>query len=354
VTSVGERLRAWVTQQTPLSWAVWASGTLALALAFGGTIVLLVAGGLTPHERLLATMQSSGQRVLLWTGITLGIAAIASSIAVYRKMPTKSSREATVAGGVLGVQAVLFAAAYLWFLAGKAEIFVRNFLNLEFLGDLGPSFVTGAKNTVILALTGQGFGILLGLFLGVLLLSKRRVVRAPARAYVNFFRGTPLLWQLIFFAAVIVSGFGLFPRNPFAIAIIILALNAGAYTAEIFRAGIQSIERGQMEAARSLGMSYGKSMRYVILPQAVRRVIPPLTNEFVILIKDTSLVSVLGLLLNQRELMAVGRDAYSDTFNATPLLGTALGYLVVTLPMIRVVSWLEKKLRSGLTGVAGM
>jgi ABC-type amino acid transport system permease subunit len=132
---------------------------------------------------------------------------------------------------------------------------------------------------------------------------------------------------------------------------LILGLNAAAYSAEIFRAGIQSIERGQIEAARSLGMSYLQAMRYVILPQAFRRVIPPLTNEFVILIKDTSLVFFLGVTAGQRELFAVGRDAYAETFNATPYIGTVLGYLAITLPMIRAVTWLERKLRSGLVGV---
>jgi polar amino acid transport system permease protein len=100
-------------------------------------------------------------------------------------------------------------------------------------------------------------------------------------------------------------------------------------------------------------MSYFQAMRYAIIPQAVRRVIPPLMNEFVILIKDTSLVALLGLTTYQRELMTVGRDAYSETFNATPFLATAAGYLIVTLPMIRFVTWLEKRLRSGLVGVTG-
>jgi polar amino acid transport system substrate-binding protein len=98
-------------------------------------------------------------------------------------------------------------------------------------------------------------------------------------------------------------------------------------------------------------MGYFKALRYVILPQAILRVIPPLTNEFVILIKDTSLVAVLGLTLSQQELLAVGRDIFAQTFNATPFLASAAGYLVITLPMIRVVTWLERRLQSGLTGI---
>jgi len=348
-----ERLRAWFAGQTSTSASILVIGSSALAICLVGSLVLLWTGGFTPYESLLASIQSDRQGVLLWLAVALGIAAVFWGWRAFRRMPTKPAREATIAGAVLGIQAVVLSGVYLWFRFGKAEIFTRNLLRFDRLEGLGGEFVTGAKNTLILALSGEGIGIGIGLVFGILIISKRRVVRAPARVYINFFRGTPLLWQLIFGSAVLVVGFGLFPRNPFMIAIIIIGLNAGAYTAEIFRAGIQSIERGQMEAARSLGMSYLQAMRYAIMPQAIRRVIPPLTNEFVILIKDTSLVVVLGLTFAQRELLAVARDAYSATFNATPLLGAALGYLVVTLPMIRAVTWLERKLRSGLVGVGG-
>jgi ABC-type amino acid transport system permease subunit len=121
----------------------------------------------------------------------------------------------------------------------------------------------------------------------------------------------------------------------------------------VYRAGIQSLERGQIEAARTLGLGYFQAMRYVIVPQAIRRVIPPLLNEFVILIKDTSLVSVLGLTLAQKELLGVGRDIYNSTFNATAFLGSAAGYLIITLPMIGIVTLVERRLRSGLTSVVG-
>ena len=192
--------------------------------------------------------------------------------------------------------------------------------------------------------------MVLGLVLAVFAISNRRVVRAPARVYINFFRGTPLLWQLQFFFFGLVLGLRL-GLTAYQTAILVLGLNAGAYTAEIFRAGIQSIERGQFEAARSLGMGYLQALRYVVIPQGFRRVIPPLTNEFVILIKDTSLVAVLGLTFAQQELMATSRDIYNQTFNATPYLAAAAGYLAITLPLIRAVNWLEKRLRSGLTGI---
>jgi len=191
-------------------------------------------------------------------------------------------------------------------------------------------------------------------------MSKRAVVRAPARVYINFFRGTPLIWQLSVFYFGFAIGLGIRPAidvgpiqlsAPYTIAVIVFILNTGAYAAEVFRAGIQSIERGQLEAARSLGMSYPQAMRYAVIPQAVRRVIPPLMNEFVILIKDTSLVLILGLATGELELYTTAREGYSDTFNASFYTAAAIGYLAITLPSIWAVNRLERRLRSGLVGV---
>jgi ABC-type amino acid transport system permease subunit len=175
-------------------------------------------------------------------------------------------------------------------------------------------------------------------------------VRAPARVYINFFRATPLIWQLIFIGVGLPIGLRL-DISTYQAAVIALSLNTAAYAAEVFRAGIQSIERGQLEAARGLGMSYAQAMRYAVIPQALRRVIPPLMNEFVILIKDTSLVLVLGLTAEQRDLMTVGDQAVANTFNASFYIATAIGYLAIILPLIRVVNVLERRLRSGLVGV---
>jgi ABC-type amino acid transport system permease subunit len=178
--------------------------------------------------------------------------------------------------------------------------------------------------------------------------------------YINFFRGTPLIWQLSVFYFGFAIGLGIRPAieigpiqlsAPYTIAVIVFVLNTGAYAAEVFRAGIQSIERGQLEAARSLGMSYAQAMRYAVVPQAVRRVIPPLMNEFVILIKDTSLVLVLGLAVGELELYTTAREGYSDTFNASFFTAAAIGYLAITLPSIWAVNRLERRLRSGLVGV---
>jgi polar amino acid transport system permease protein len=343
----------WLGSQTGTSLATFAVGVASLALPILGTVWLLIDAGLVPFDRVVAAINSPTQGLLLWAGVALGGLALAGATFFYRFMPTKASREATIVGGALGAQAMLFSAIYLLFRTGDPEIFVRNFFDLEQLEGLGDAFLRGALNTIILAFGGELLGIIIGLTLAMLALSKRAVIRAPARLYINFFRATPLLWQLLFFSTVMVVGFGLFRRDPYPVAVIILGLNAGGYSAEVFRAGIQSVERGQLEAARSLGMSYFQAMRFAILPQAIRRVIPPLMNEFVILIKDTSLVAILGLTFIQRELLAAGRDAVLETGNSTAYLGTALGYLVVTIPLIRLVTWLERRLRSGLVGVGG-
>lgn len=339
-----------VAEQTPLSAAAAAVGAASLAVLIGGTVGVVTAIGWTPSQRLAESITSRAQSTVLVVAIALGAAATVLGAGIYRRLPTKPSREGALAGAVLGVQAAGLAGLYWWFRTGDVEVFARNFFEFALLEEFWPRFLRAAANTLILALSGEGIGIAIGLVLSIFALSTRRVVRAPARVYINFFRGTPLLWQLSFFFFGIALGLRL-NLGPYEVAILVLGLNAGAYSAEIFRAGIQSIERGQFEAARSLGMSYFKALRLVVLPQAIRRVIPPLTNEFVILIKDTSLVAFLGLTLTQQELMAVGRDIFQQTFNATPFLASAAGYLVVTLPMIRVVTWLERRLRSGLTGI---
>jgi His/Glu/Gln/Arg/opine family amino acid ABC transporter permease subunit len=350
-TARGARLKVWFAQQNRISLGILGVGIVALVVCIGGSLLLLVLEGVTPYTEIVETATSTRQSTLLWSGVVLGLAAAGAGFGLYKTMPTKPAREASVSGAALGVQAIIFSLAYLFVSSGvNFALFIRQNFSLDKLSGLFGDFLNGAKNTLLLALSAEGIGIAFGVVLALLVLSHRVVVRAPARAYINFFRGTPLIWQLAFLYFGVFLGARIL-RDVYLAGMLILGLNAAAYSAEIFRAGIQSIERGQIEAARSLGMSYLQAMRYVILPQAFRRVIPPLTNEFVILIKDTSLVFFLGVTAGQRELFAVGRDAYAETFNATPYIGTVLGYLAITLPMIRAVTWLERKLRSGLVGV---
>lgn len=337
----------------PLAVGTVSIGAASLLIFLLGTFFVLLLHGFTPLEDLQSGLRSHELDAVLATSMILGVVAIVLGFTTFKSMPTKVSREESIAGAVLGIQTIVLAALLFWFENGdRVELFTLNYLNLEVLGPLLGDFANGAKNTLILALTSEFFGIVLGLALAMFAISKRAVVRAPARAYINFFRGTPLVWQLIVIGIGIPIGLGI-RVDPYLAGIIAFSLNAAAYLAEVFRAGIQSIERGQFEAARGLGMSYLESMRYAIVPQAIRRVIPPLMNEFVILVKDTSLIIFLGLTSNQRDLMSVGNFEIANSFNATPLLMTALGYLAITLPAIRLVNFLERKLRSGLIGVSG-
>jgi polar amino acid transport system permease protein len=297
--------------------------------------------------------QSGWETALLVAALLIGAAAIAVGFLRYRSMPTKRMREQMIAGAVLGIQAVVLSLLLFWFRRGALTTFVNNFFNIQALHGYYGAFVHGAVITLFLALGGELGGIIIGLTLSVFTLSNRRSVRAPARAYINFFRGTPLIWQLLFFYFGLAFAFQL-NLSTLQTALIVFSLNTGAYSAEVFRAGIQSIERGQMEAARSLGMTYLQAMRYAIVPQGIRRVIPPLMNEFVILIKDTALITVLGLELGQRDILDVARSGVSDTFNGTFWIGAAAGYLIITIPLIRLVNAVEHRLRSGLTGIVGL
>jgi polar amino acid transport system permease protein len=300
----------------------------------------------------LEAIRSMAQSVLMAAGSLLAVAAVALGWAIYRKMPSKRQRDEAVGGAVLGILAIGIVVVLQVFRTGETYIILNNFLNLDYLKGTFGLFLRGAKNTLILAVGGEIGGIIIGIALALLAISERKVVRAPARVYINFFRGTPLIWQLSMGYFGVALGLQIHV-SVFNLAMAVFALNMGAYSAEVFRAGLQSIERGQIEAARSLGLSYPKAMRYAIVPQAIRRVIPALLNEFVILIKDTSLITVLGLLATERDLFSLGRDLYSSTFNATPFVAVAAGYLVITLPMIGIVNAVERRVRSGLVSVAG-
>lgn len=346
-----ERFTEWRRELTPFSALTLSTGLAALTISLPGSLIFIALEGVTPYQSIVSSATSPFQASLLYIGLALGAVALIVGYLTYRRMPTKAAREATLSGAAFGVQAVQFCSIYLWFRSGeKFPVFIRQFLSFDRIGPFLDQVFNAALNTVILAFGAQLLGMVLGIVLAMLVLSQRIVVRAPARAYINLMRGIPLLVLLSVGYLGVILGLGL-DVSVYRAGIIILGLNAAAYTAEIFRGGIQSIERGQLEASRSLGMSYMQAMRYVILPQAVRRVIPPLTNEFVILIKDTSLISILGFTFSDRELLAWASDTYGELFNATSFIAAVIGYLVITLPLIRLVTALERRLRSGLVGV---
>lgn len=278
-------------------------------------------------------------------GVGAAVGIVAVGIAALELLEVhRPAFRAAVGGMALGIAGLAtgvgIAAARSLDLGG----FAHSFLNTSTVQDLGSAFGRGALYTLAYAGLGEMLGIALGLFVAVFAISRRRWVRIPAAAYVDLFRGTPLLMQLtVIYLALPFVGIQL---SAFAAGVTGLSLNSAAYVAEIFRAGIQSVERGQMEAARSLGLPYRSAMRYVIVPQAVRRVIPPLMNEFVALLKDSSLVSALGTTIGSREILKVATDAYSDTANATPFVAASLIYLAMTVPLTRLVNRLDRRLRA--------
>ncbi len=211
--------------------------------------------------------------------------------------------------------------------------------NFSLIVDSLPLLMLGAGLTVEITTLSIAIGLVIGLFVGVMRIGEIRSIRFLAACYIDFFRGTPLLVQIFiaYFALPIIIGQRI---DPYAAAIGACGLNSGAYIAEIFRAGIQSVDSGQMEAGRSLGMSWFQTMRYIIVPQAFRKVIPPLGNEFIALLKDSSLVSVIGF----EELTRQGQLIIARTYASLEIwLSVAIIYLVMTLSISRLVVYLEKR-----------
>lgn len=203
-----------------------------------------------------------------------------------------------------------------------------------------PIFLRGVWKTAQLALLSLLIGLPIGLLLALARVQSSRLLAAPAAVYVEVVRGTPLLVQILFIYFVLPS-FGI-SIPPFLSGIIALTLNSAAYIAEIFRAGILSIDAGQMEAARALGMTYSQAMRRIILPQTFRRVVPPLTNEGIALLKDSSLVTIIGI----TELTRTGQEAasrYAAPLTIWPIV--AVFYLLLTFPLTRVAEYLERRWR---------
>jgi polar amino acid transport system substrate-binding protein len=224
-----------------------------------------------------------------------------------------------------------------------------SFLNWALYKQAIPDlFKTGLPNTLILTVSAAVIGLALGMALAIAGISRSRWLRWPARVYTDIFRGLPevVIILLIGLGVGPVVG-GLTGNNPYPLGIAALGLMAAAYVGEIFRSGIQSVEPGQLEASRALGFSYPASMRLVVVPQGVRRVLPALMNQFISLLKASSLVYFLGLVANQRELFQVGRDLNAQTGNLSPLVAAGLFYLLLTVPLTHLVNFIDSRLRRG-------
>ncbi|MGH2980358.1 MAG: amino acid ABC transporter permease [Solirubrobacterales bacterium] len=226
------------------------------------------------------------------------------------------------------------------------DIFFEQYFDLDIMRDNFGYVLDGFWLTLQIALVAGALSLVWGLVLALLRAAPGRPmmpVRAAAIAYIDIFRGIPLLLVILLIdgSLPVLDVFPQSIRSPdflgkpeiFWYGVMAITLTYGAYYAEVYRAGLDAVPYGQMEAARSLGMSHARAMRHVIVPQAIRKVIPPMLNDFIALTKDTSLVGVIALV----EVVKAGREIQAETFNSSALTLGALLFIIVTIPLARLV-----------------
>lgn len=245
-----------------------------------------------------------------------------------------------------GVQyAVLAAVAVGLAVATDWQHLVEQALNPAAVADMAASLPRAFGNTVLY--TGAAFAVsfALGLVLALMKLSSVRVYRVIATGYVEFFRGVPALLVVLAFAYIVPVAFQVRFDSVVVTIALALGMTSAAYLAETLRAGLQAVPKGQVEAARSLGMSQGQTMRHVVVPQAMRLVLPPMTNEFVLLTKDTSLVYAMGLAAGEFELTKLARETLSQSSvgGLTAFVVVGLAYLMITIPLSALTRHLERR-----------
>ena len=230
-----------------------------------------------------------------------------------------------------------------WVQAWNSNKFLRLFFNPPILVSSFPVVLNGFFMALAIVFVAFPLAIPIGLAFSFMRMSKIGILRGIGALYVNVVRGTPVFLQIyIAFFGLPLAGVQI---PPFVLGVIVLALNSAAYQCEIFRAGIQSISKGQFEAARSLGMSGGQTMMFVIIPQTIRRVLPTMTSEFILLYKDTSLLAAVGVM----EIVMYAKTIVASTGSITPYIVAAVFYLVLTIPLANLVGRLEERL-SGADG----
>jgi polar amino acid transport system substrate-binding protein len=224
-----------------------------------------------------------------------------------------------------------------------------SFFDWELYKQAIPELLeTGLPNTLFLTASSSVIGLAVGIALAVAGISRTRWLRWPARMYTDIFRGLPEV------VIILLIGLGIGPlvggltdNDPYPLGIAALGLTAAAYVGEIFRSGIQSVECGQLDAGRALGLSHRTSMRLVVIPQGIRRVLPALVNQFTALLKASTLVYFLGLIAGQRELFQVGRDLNAQSGSLSPLVAAGIFYLILTIPLTHLVNFVDNRLRQG-------
>ncbi|MFT3860347.1 amino acid ABC transporter permease [Micropruina sp.] len=259
-----------------------------------------------------------------------------------RRSPRRRAiRRRRIQYAVLG----LFVLAIILFADGGQiqRVFFRPDLVMR---TLSVELLIALKNTIVYTIGAFVFGLVVGTILALMRLSQVAPYRWLSSIYIEFFRGVPAIIVFMAFGLLPLAIPGaIIPFDPYGTVWVALGLVAAAYMAETIRAGIQAVPKGQTEAARSLGMPQGMAIQKIILPQAFRIVTPPLTNELILLVKDSSLVYVLGLSASGYELTKYGRELASTTSNLTPLVVAGLCYLVITLPLTFVVKRMEANAR---------
>lgn len=219
-------------------------------------------------------------------------------------------------------------------------------MNFSFLGKYYGMFLEGTFITIQASLVSLAIGFAVGLLICLMKMSKIKILKWISTTYVEILRGTPLFVQvvLVYFGlsqfGIDFPGIGPFPEKMVA-GMFALSINSSAYVAEILRSGIQSVDKGQMEASRSLGLDYKSTMRYVIVPQAIKNVLPALANEFITLVKESAILSVIGV----QDLMFKALSVKNQTYKAfEPLIVAAVIYFIMTFTLSKLVGLLEKKL----------
>jgi polar amino acid transport system permease protein len=226
---------------------------------------------------------------------------------------------------------------------------IHTFFDWDEIRAVMPHLLTeGLRNTLTIAGLALILGLVLGLLLSVLLIAPKWWMRLPARLYVDILRGLPAI------VTVSLVGLGLplagvkpFGDSPLGYAVVAVGLISAAYIAEIFRSGIQSVPTGQTEAGRSLGMTYLQTLGLVVIPQGIRNVLPALANQFIVAVKESSLVYLLGLTVGQRELYFIASQRQAVTYNSSAFTAAAICYLLITIPLTYAVNNLDKRLRNG-------
>lgn len=216
-------------------------------------------------------------------------------------------------------------------------------MDFSYLQKYYGFFVDGTAITLLLSLFGVTFGVLVGVVFALMKLSKNRILKGFSTAYIEVVRGTPLLVQLyiVYYGLPRLIGMDF---SDLTLGIIAISLNSAAYVAEIIRAGILSIDKGQMEAARSLGMSHRMAMTNIIIPQAIKNILPALGNEFIVLVKESAIVSIIGI----HDLMYNTDTVRGNTFRPfSPLVVAAAIYFTITFILSKLLGLLERRLRAG-------